>query len=105
MLRLSSAESALAIGAALACVLVTGILWSLIASGQPLSPLPGIYRIEIPMLTLAAASAVLVESPSEGGIVWTAFGATAALRSWRRSALSSSVFPRRLLSGRRASSS
>jgi len=78
MPRSGSAESFLAIAAALACVLVTGILWPVIASRQPMWPLPGIYLIEIPMLALAAASAVLLDSPMGGAIVWIAFGATAA---------------------------
>lgn len=54
------------------------LAWPVIASRQSSWPLPGIYLIENPMLTLAAASAVPAGSRSGVAIVWTAFGATAA---------------------------
>lgn len=70
----ASLERVLATLAAAACLFITITVWRSVSSNQPMWPLPGLYFIELPLVTVLAALAFLFALPSAPKIAWVTAG-------------------------------
>jgi hypothetical protein len=71
-------ERFLAILGALACIALTVVIWRNVSAYQGMWPLPALYFLEIPALTVMSAVALVRRSTSAGILVWVAAGALGA---------------------------
>ena len=68
-------ERILAIAGLIACLVVTAILWLGISAQQPMWPLPGLYFIEMAVLSMVCALLAFGNGNSRGQfILWGAVG-------------------------------
>jgi hypothetical protein len=75
-------EKLAALLAAAACLIVAILIWLSLSTYQPMWPLPGLYLVEMPALSIIGALAVVRGKPSSTLITWAsagAFGAFCAL--------------------------
>jgi len=60
--------------AALACTIVTIAAWRSVAPYQGMWPLPGLYFLELPVVTVVVALAFAIEAQSRSLVAWAALG-------------------------------
>lgn len=63
---------------ALACIIVSLAAWRSVSSYQGMWPLPGLYFIEMPLVTLVVAAAFAAGAPSRGILAWIGLGIVTA---------------------------
>ena len=68
-------EKLMALLSAGVCLVVTVYIWQMVASWQPMWPLPGLYLIEMLALSTLAAAVTVYEASFNGIILWIAAGA------------------------------
>jgi hypothetical protein len=69
-----SFERFMAVLGALACLVITALIWRSISANQPMWPLPALYFIELPVLGLFAAGLVWLGGPQAQRVAWGAAG-------------------------------
>jgi len=69
-----SFEQYLAILGAVACLVITILIWRAVSLQQPMWPLPGLYFIEIPAICMAAAGLLLSGGALGRAAVWGSAG-------------------------------
>ena len=67
-----------AVLAALVCLAVTLAIWRNVSAHQGMWPLPGLYFLELPIVTLVVALAFVLDAPSRSILAWAAVGIVAA---------------------------
>ncbi len=78
-------EWILALSGALICFVVGGDVWQAFSLRQPMWPLPGIYLVEMLLLSCAVAVVVIRDAGIGGTVIWAALGAMVAfaiLAAW-----------------------
>jgi hypothetical protein len=64
--------------AALACMITSLAAWRSISPRQEMWPLPGLYFIELPLVTLIVAAAFAAQASSRSILAWVGLGIVAA---------------------------
>jgi hypothetical protein len=77
-LKARRAEKILIILAALVCLGVTVWVWQAVSAYQSMWPIPGLYLVEVVVLSVLAAAAILTGHPLPGVLPAIAFGGTLA---------------------------
>jgi hypothetical protein len=67
-------EKILVVLAALACLVVTVWVWQIVSPNQSMWPIPGLYLIELVVLSILAAAAILIGHPIPAILPAIAFG-------------------------------
>src|SRR5919108_1842125 len=75
---ISSLERFLAILAAVVCLIITILLWLSVSAHQNMWPLPGLYFIEMVVLSSISAFLFVRGEPRDKFIIWGAAGVIAA---------------------------
>jgi hypothetical protein len=69
-----SFERSLAVLGALACLVITALIWRSISANQPMWPLPALYFIELPVVGMIAAGLAWLGGPQAQRVAWGAAG-------------------------------
>ena len=73
-----SIERFLAVTSTVVCLGTTAEIWQIFSPQQPMWPLPGLYLIEILLLTVAVVVVVVRDAGMGGSMIWGAVGAMLA---------------------------
>jgi hypothetical protein len=73
-----SIERFLAVTCVVVCLGTTAQVWLVFGSQQPMWPLPGLYLVEVLLLTVAVVVVVVRDASLGGSVIWGAAGAITA---------------------------